>query len=153
MLTTLLLAATSVVLPPADEQAAMFAAAGFVRRDNEWRTRDCEGMEGASYTPGNIDAYGDANGDGWPDAVISEGSAICYGMAGQRFWVLAKDATGKWRVMAAEIGMPDFLDAKGVDGWPDLLVGGPGFCFPVLRWNGRAYAQHRYEYEGRRCRP
>jgi len=148
-----LLAATTMVLPPAAEQAAMFRAAGFIQRGSEWRTRDCEGMEGDSYAPGHVDAYGDANQDGRPDAVISESSAICYGMAGMKFWVLAKDAAGKWRVMTAQIGMPDFLDSTGVGGWQDLQVGGPGFCFPVLRWDGKTYRHNRYEYEGKPCRP
>lgn len=145
-----LLAATTMVLPPPAEQAAMFRAAGFVARGGDWGTPDCSGHEG-SYSPGHIDAYGDANGDGRPDAVISESSAMCYGMAGSKFWVLAKEAAGKWRVMTAQIGMPDFLDTKGVAGWPDLQVGGPGFCFPVLRWDGRAYRHNRYEYEGKPC--
>jgi hypothetical protein len=48
--------------------------------------------------------------------------------------------------------VPRFLATRGKDGWPDLEVGGPGFCFPVQRWNGRAYAQHRMEYEGKPCR-
>lgn len=33
------------------------------------------------------------------------------------------------------------------DGWPDISVGGPGFCFPVGRWNGKKYKLHRFEYE------
>ena len=38
-------------------------------------------------------------------------------------------------------------------GWPDIQMGGPGFCFPVWRWNGSAYALNRFEYEGKRCKP
>ena len=146
-------ALSTLLLPPADEQAAMFAAAGFSKAGEAWRTKDCEGLEGASYSPGQIDSFGDGNRDGFPDAVISESSAICYGMAGSRFWLLAKDAAGQWRVLASEIGMPDFLSSNGVDGWPDVQVGGPGFCFPVLRWDGRAYRLNRHEYEGKACKP
>ena len=145
-------AASTMVLPPAAEQAAMFRAAGFVARSGGWGTTDCAGQEG-SYSPGHIDAFGDANQDGRPDAVISESSAMCYGMAGTKFWVLAKDAAGKWQVMTAQIGMPEFLDAKGAAGWPDLQVGGPGFCFPVLRWDGKSYRFNRHQYEGKPCRP
>ncbi|MBI5861825.1 MAG: hypothetical protein HZB64_06575 [Rhodocyclales bacterium] len=39
------------------------------------------------------------------------------------------------------------------DGWPNISVGGPGFCFPVGRWNGKKYKLHRFEYEGKRCKP
>ena len=149
----LLFAVASQVLsaPPPNDQAAVFTAAGFVRRGAEWRTRDCEGMEGASYTPGSIDEYRDINDDGRPDAVISEGSAICYGMAGTRFWLVSKNPDGRWTVVTSEIGMPIFLATKGANGWPDLQIGGPGFCFPVNRWNGRAYAHQRFEYDGKRC--
>jgi len=45
------------------------------------------------------------------------------------------------------------LKTRGAGGWPDILVGGPGFCFPVERWNGKAYELHRFEYEGKRCKP
>ena len=47
-------------------------------------------------------------------------------------------------------GMPEFLATK-VNGWPELEVGGPGFCFSVVRWNGKAYVNNRLEYEGKRC--
>ena len=49
--------------------------------------------------------------------------------------------------------MPEFLKVKGVGGWPDVSLGGPGFCFPVYRWSGRAYTINRFEYEGKRCKP
>jgi hypothetical protein len=39
-----------------------------------------------------------------------------------------------------------------VGGWPDISVGGPGFCFPVMRWNGRAYVRRRMEYDGKPCK-
>jgi hypothetical protein len=55
--------------------------------------------------------------------------------------------------MHDETAMPNFLATKGVGGWPDIEMGGPGFCFPVWRWNGKAYALNRFEYEGKRCKP
>ena len=54
--------------------------------------------------------------------------------------------------MHDETAMPDFLATKGVGGWPDIEMGGPGFCFPVWRWNGKAYALNRFEYEGKPCK-
>jgi len=56
-------------------------------------------------------------------------------------------------VITGDIGVPEFLSSKGKDGWPDISIGGPGFCFPVQRWNGREYAVHRHEYEGKACKP
>lgn len=143
---TLLFAAAMLetnILPPASDQIAIFTAAGFVRRGGDWRTKDCEGLEGKSYSPGNLDSYGDLNGDGRFEVVISESSAICYGMAGSRFWILSKGTNGRWTVVASEIGLPEFLEGKGPAGWPDLQIGGPGSCLPIWRWSGRAYSLHK----------
>jgi hypothetical protein len=38
--------------------------------------------------------------------------------------------------------MPDALSTTSL-GYPDLLIGGPGFEFPVWRWDGNAYAYNR----------
>jgi hypothetical protein len=48
--------------------------------------------------------------------------------------------------------MAEFLKTRGADNWPDISVGGPGFCFPVVRWNGKEYKLQRFEYEGKRCK-
>jgi hypothetical protein len=137
-------------LQPADEAAA-FKAAGFTRRGNAWRSR-CDDPT-PSYTPGRIEEVADVNGDGLPDAVLSEGGTYCYGHTGQGYWIVSKLATGGWRVMTSGTGIPEFLRTKGADGWPDISVGGPGFCFPVERWNGKAYKLQRWEYEGKACKP
>ena len=57
--------------------------------------------------------------------------------AGEGFWLVSKVTNGGWRLITGGPGIPEFLKTKGVGGWPDLLVGGPGFCFPVERWNGK----------------
>jgi hypothetical protein len=137
---------------PLSEQAAIFRAAGFTKHGAQWRSGNCEPPE-ASYTPGAIETYKDLNGDGRPEAVVTEGGGICYGMAGQNFWLLSKEANGAWKVFTESAGLPEFLRTTGVAGYPDILIGGPGFCFPVQRWNGRTYAVQRHEYEGKRCQP
>lgn len=149
----LLLAAVLAASAPPAEQAAIFKAAGFAQRRGAWKSGNCDGAESESYSPGNIETYRDLNGDGRPEAVVSEGGAVCYGMTGTHFWLLSKQANGSWKLMTEDTAMPDFLATKGVGGWPDIQLGGPGFCFPVVRWNGKAYVNHRSEYEGKRCRP
>lgn len=137
-------------LSPADEAAA-FRAAGFTRVGKAWK--HCrEGSDTASYVPGSVDVMRDINGDGLPDAVLIEQSAICHGMAGQRFWLVSKQPGGAWRLITGAVGIPTFLPRPAARGWPDIEIGGPGFCFPVHRWNGRAYALHRSQYEGKPCR-
>jgi len=135
----------------AADEAAAFKAAGFTRRRGAWR--HCDAPAGSSATPGQIAQTADLNGDGLPEVVITEGGTFCYGNTGQGFWLVSRLAGGGWKVMASGTGIPEFLGTKGAEGWPDVSVGGPGFCFPVERWNGREYRLQRWEYEGKACRP
>ncbi|MEZ5735911.1 MAG: hypothetical protein R3E09_08920 [Novosphingobium sp.] len=126
-----------------------FRAAGFTLKGKEWHKCDDPGT--ASYTPGQLEPVGDLNGDGSPEAVITESSTYCYGNTGTGFSLVSRQA-GHWKLMLDSIGIPTMLSTKGVGGWPDIEIGGPGFCFPVLRWNGREYKLNRQQYEGKPCR-
>lgn len=137
-------------LPAADQVAAM-KAAGFAQRGKEWRS-DCDDPGTASYTSGAIDAVQDLNGDGRPEAVITEGGTYSYGDAGAGYVVVSKQANGSWKRITGGAGIANFLATRGTAGWPDIEIGGPGFCFPVERWNGRDYALLRHSYEGRPCK-
>lgn len=134
------------------EQAAIFKAAGFKYVRRQWESGCNDPSAGAPYEPGSISEIRDINGDGRPEAVVTEGGSYCYGNTGMAFWLLSKQTSGGWKLIHSETGMPQFLTTKGMGGWPDISVGGLGFCFPVMRWNGKAYALHRREYEGRRCK-
>lgn len=144
------LAADPPVLSPADEAAA-FSAAGFTRAAGQWQA--CGDPGTPSYSPGAIESVADLNGDGQPEAIVTEGGTYCFGMTGQGYTIVGKQADGAWKRIAGGVGMVDVLASKGRDGWPDLEIGGPGFCFPVLRWNGREYALHRHQYQGKPCTP
>lgn len=135
----------------AADKAAAFKAAGFTLRGQQWQA--CGDPGTASYSPGAIETVRDINGDGRPETVITEGSTYCFGMTGTGYSLLSKQADGKWKLITAGPGIPNFLATKGAGGWPDIEVGGPGFCFPVERWNGKAYRLHRHQYEGKPCRP
>lgn len=137
-----------IELSPSDRDAA-FRAAGFVRQSGRWRK--CVDDPSESYSPGRIGQTGDFNGDGRPDAVIVEGSTFCHGQEGSGFSVVSKQADGEWKLLTESSGMATFLQTKGAAGWPDLEIGGPGFCFPVARWDGKEYKFNRWEYEGKRC--
>ena len=136
----------------AAEQTAVFKAAGFKLKGKEWLSCDT-GDSGAPYDPGVIGEVRDLNGDGRPEAVVTEGGSYCYGNTGTGFTLLSKQANGSWRVITGNTGIPEFLKTRGKDGWPDISVGGPGFCFPVERWNGKTYELNRFEYEGKHCKP
>jgi len=131
------------------DQMAVFKAAGAVQRKGMWLMCVDDPNPGGAM----IETVRDLNGDGRPEAVVTEGGTYCYGMSGTAFKLLSKQANGSWRVMAGESGMPGFLKTRGVGNWPDISVGGPGFCFPVQRWNGKVYELQRFEYEGKRCKP
>jgi len=137
----------------AARDAAIFRAAGFKQIRGRWESGCYDPSTGSYYEPGTIGPMEDLNGDGRPEAVVTEGTTSCYGMTGQAFWLVSQQADGRWKLLYNQIGIPEFLSTKGVGGWPDISVGGPGFCFPVVRWNGTAYVNHRTEYEGKPCRP
>lgn len=135
-------------LSPSDEAAA-FKAAGFSLKGKKWQACD---DPTPTYTPGAIEAVRDFNGDGQPEAIITEGGTYCYGNTGAGYSLVSKQANGSWKLITKGTGMLTILTTKGVDGWPDIEIGGPGFCFPVQRWNGRDYVLERQQYEGKPCR-
>ena len=148
----LLAGAAQAATPTSTADRAIYLAAGFTWSNGAWRS-DCGDPGTLSYQGGTIERIGDLNGDGRPEVLVTEGGTYCYGNTGGAFWLLAGQPGGKWKLMLRATGMAEVLKTRGVAKWPDILVGGPGFCFPVLRWNGKAYLHHRREYGGKRCRP
>ena len=133
----------------ASDRTAVFKASGAVRNGGEWLACPDDPHGGGA----EIAEVRDLNGDGRLEAVVVGYGMFCYGHAETGYTLLSKQADGSWKMMDSNNGIAEFLKTKGKDGWPDISVGGPGFCFPVLRWNGREYAVHRHEYEGKACRP
>ena len=123
-------------LTPAD-RTAIFKAAGFKKARDGQYIRCEEETPTASYTPGQIE-LANLNGDGQPEAWVTESSMFCYGSPHTSFVLVRKDA-GAWSVLIDDVGIPVVLKTKRL-GWPDIKVGGPGFGkFPVYRWNGKSY--------------
>jgi hypothetical protein len=132
----------------ATDQAAVFKAAGAVRKDGQWRLCPEDPRGG----PASVEQFRDINGDGYKDALVTDSGIYCYGGTEAGYVLLAGQADGGWKTLDAGGGIVEFQAGKGKDGWPDILLGGPGFCFPVLRWNGSEYAVRGHEYEGKPCR-
>jgi hypothetical protein len=135
--------------PSAVEQMAIFKAAGATRQKGKWML--C--AEQPDNQGATIETFRDLNGDGRPEAILTESGTFCYGRNEAGYALLSKQANGSWRVMSQGGGIVEPLKTKGAGGYPDLSIGGPGFCFPVQRWNGREYVNQRFEYEGKPCRP
>ena len=143
MLLTILLGAALAVTPSRSERAAIFKAAGFVPTTGQYLMCD-------KQTPLGLEVR-DINGDGRLDAIVIDGGLECYGSTEAGFVLLTHSAMGKWTTLHSSPGIPHFLKTRA-NGWPELEVGGPGFCFPVLRWTGKTFANHRQQYEGKPCR-
>lgn len=133
----------------AADRTAVFKASGAVQHGGKWVACPDDPYGGDA----NIGEVRDLNGDGRLEVVVTGDGTFCYGHAGTGYGLLSKQADGSWKVVDSNSGIPEFLKTNGKDGWPDISVGGPGFCFPVLRWNGSEYAVHRHEYEGKACKP
>ena len=135
--------------PTLSERTAIFKSAGFHRVGKQWQS-DCDNLGTPSYTPGAIKTYRDLNGDGRPEAIVTEGSAVCYGNTGTAFTLLTRASSGAWVKLYQSPGMPHIL-ASRANGWPEIEVGVPDLCTPILRWTGKAYAIHRRHPAGKPC--
>jgi hypothetical protein len=108
----------------------------------------------SGHSEAQVDFIGDVNGDGRPEAMIHDNGIFCNGSAGVNSIVLTKTPAGSWKVMLTTQGFANFLKNHGVDNYPDIQVGLPGFCFPYLRWNGREYdLAARFDDNGKPCKP
>jgi hypothetical protein len=130
----------------AADRAAAFRAAGLTQKGGRWV--GCDGE-----TEGSIEASDirDINGDGQVDVLVTESGTACFGNTGQGFHLIARASGGGWKELYSSPGIPEF-QKTAANGWPDVEVGGPGFCFPILRWTGKTYAFLRnHEYEKGAC--
>ena len=87
----------------------------------------------------------DMNGDGKDEVLVIYGNSCTSGMAGSSVALFIEDAAGKYQTNLGFPGASADPKPEKSKGYPDLLIGGPGFCFPVWRWNGKAYDLHRQE--------
>ena len=131
------------------DRIAILKAAGAVQRGDQWVI--C--AEDPNTSGASIQEVRDLNGDGRPEAVVSEDGTFCHGFVGTGYQLLSQQQDGRWKLVDSNNGIPEFLATKGDGGWPDISIGGPGFCFPVVRWDGSAYVPNRHEYEGKACEP
>ncbi|MBI2276485.1 MAG: hypothetical protein HYU74_03965 [Dechloromonas sp.] len=85
----------------------------------------------------------DLNSDGRLEVFVTIPGACQGGAAGAELSLLIKGSKGHWKV---NLGFPaggyKLLTTRNM-GFPDIEIGGPGFCFPVWRWNGSHYAIYK----------
>lgn len=120
------------------EKNSLFLQTGFVLSKDQKQFASSE--EGAADYP--FDAYlynTDMSADGKEEIFIVFGNSYTSGNMGSNAVLYIKDANGKY---TANLGFPSstpsMLPTKS-KGYADLVIGGPGFEFPVWRWNGKTY--------------
>jgi hypothetical protein len=84
----------------------------------------------------------DLNGDAQPEVFVSLGSTCMFGFAGTGVSLFTKDGAGQWKWHDLGAGMYAVQETRH-EGYADVMVGGPGFCHPVLRWDGSTYVFDR----------
>jgi hypothetical protein len=89
----------------------------------------------------------DLNGDGVEEIMITashkNGGAACFNVVGKSNTLMIKAPSGEWKANLGFMSDPVTLMPEKSGGFPDLELGGPGFCHPIWRWNGNAYDLYR----------
>ena len=85
----------------------------------------------------------DLNNDKNEEIFILYGNSYTSGNTGSSVVLFIKNAAGTYEMNLGFPGTtPDILTTIS-KGYPDILVGGPGFDFPVFRWNGKTYDNYK----------
>lgn len=100
-------------------------------------------MESREFPFAAIVFPADMNNDGEEEIFIAFGNTFTSGHTGSSIILYVPDGAGKYKTQLGFPGTPPDLLETTSKGYNDLLIGGPGFEFPVYRWNGKAYAYYR----------
>ena len=127
----------------ASDYDAIMKSAGFKKFGKVWAADAESAKDGCSAVIDdalfdNRPSIRDLNGDGNPEVVVTDFGTACYGNTGQGFAIVSWTGSG-WRKLISSSGIPMFIARKGSP-WPDVEIGGPGFCFPRARWSGKDYS-------------
>jgi hypothetical protein len=89
----------------------------------------------------------DLNGDGIEELMITarheDGGAACFGRVGVSKTLMIRSSSGEWKANLGFMNDPITVMPEKSGGFPDLELGGPGFCHPIWRWNGAEYDLYR----------
>lgn len=128
---------------PAEDRNSLFKKSGFVlsKDKKQFVIAASEGMMDYPF-PAFVFPT-DMNKDGKEEIFVIFGNGYTSGQTGSSLLLFIKDKTGNYQTNFGFSGaMPVIMPTKN-GGYPDLLIGGPGFEFPVWRWNGKEYVYYR----------
>lgn len=120
------------------EQSAVFRQLGFgMSKDRKQFIADADGAD----APFDAQVFPtDLNKDGVEEVFVVYGNSYTSGATGSSVVLFIKNTAGVYEDNLGFPGtVPDVLPTAS-KGYPDLLIGGPGFEHPVWRWNGKSYA-------------
>ncbi len=81
----------------------------------------------------------DLNDDGTEEIILQWGNSFWSGYAGTSCTLLVKNSkTGNYDSNLGFPGVVQILKTR-TNGYRDLLIGGPGFEFPLYKWDGKKY--------------
>ena len=81
----------------------------------------------------------DLNNDGKEELFVVFGNSFTSGNTGSNILLFIKDKSGNYQSNFGFSGTaPLILPTRNL-GYPDLLIGGPGFEIPIWRWSGKEY--------------
>ncbi len=119
----------------------IFNQTGFLLSAN--KQQFIQDKEGADFPFDALVLPTDLNKDGKEEIFIVFGNLYTSGNTGSSVLLFIQNSNGQYQPNLGFPGtMPDVL-ATSHNGYPDLLIGGPGFEYPIWRWNGKAYQLHK----------
>ncbi len=97
-------------------------------------------FKGEEDAPFHVDVtITDLNDDGVEEILFHWGNSFWSGFTGTSCTLLVKNPkTGNYETNLGFPGIAEILKSK-TNGYRDLLIGGPGFEFPLYKWDGKKY--------------
>lgn len=132
----LLVAATTTEATPGLDKAALAAVQSATMgkmKPGKGTLNDVDCGQQIEYEAEAIDL----NGDGQLE-VFTRKFGSCFGMAGVQMDLYIRSRDGNWKSQFGFPGDAKLLKTKS-HGFPDIEIVGPGLCFPVWRYDGKAY--------------
>lgn len=126
-----------------DEKAMIFKKSGFILSKDKKQFVLGDDPVAAEFPFDVTVLPTDLNKDGIEEIFMVYGNTYTSGNTGSNVLLFIKDQSGAYQTNFGFSGMtPDIMPTQN-KGYPDLLIGGPGFEFPVWRWNGKEYVYNR----------
>lgn len=127
----------------AAEKSQLFNKTGFTLSKDNKQFAFADDPESLKYPFDVTVLPADLNNDGKEELFLIFGNSYTSGNTGSNVILFIKDKQGKYQSNFGFSGSTPIIMPTKNQGFPELLIGGPGFEFPVWRWNGKEYVFNR----------